>query len=240
MTGFGLSGHSLMNRISSFGAALLVCWAASSQVSLADDSTVKAARFTTEQFRIQAYMAQLHAELEGKSSISFSPALTKAAAADPALASLLHDAQARFELIKEERQEKYAALRSRIDTAKSSIEEQQHQLTANRNRLEMVSNKLESLKPAVEKGLIGENYVTALTEEVEHLGAQCDQLEESIARIKWSVAEHSLQLTEQTSDRQRIVQAKLKALEARKRQADRFEEELVASETQLYLHSSMQ
>lgn len=231
---------------------MLVCWAASSEVSFAEDKAKLPPRLTSEQYHIQARIAQLRAEAKDMSEISFSTELTTAASTDPALASLLDETQKRFELHKEERQQKQAELRSRILSAKTSIEEQQQQLTANRNRLAMVSGKLESLKPAVEKGLIGENYVSGLTSEVEQLRAQSNGIEENIAQIKWSVAEYSLELSAQESDRLKTVQAELKSLEMRKRQAEKFEEEMLASETsnqrlgysapdaQSYSHSSME
>ncbi|TCK09342.1 hypothetical protein CLV83_1448 [Marinobacterium mangrovicola] len=247
-----LTGHTLVNKFLGFSTAALFCLATSIEVSAAGESASKTPRLTSEQFKIQARMAQLHAEADGQPSISFSPELMAAAAADPSLASVLDDAQERFKLIKAERGEKQAELRRRIESAKNSIDVQQQELTDNRNRLAMVSRKLESLEPAVEKGLIGENYLSALNSEVEQLTAQCDGLEDNIAQIKWNVAEYSLQLSEQDADRRRVVQAQLEALESRKRQAERFEEELVASETsiqrqaypapesQSYPHSSME
>ncbi|WP_104001543.1 hypothetical protein [Marinobacterium lutimaris] len=199
-------------------------------------------------------MAELQAEAKGQPAISFSDELLHTASTDPTLASLLDEANKRFELIKELRQEKQTELRHRIQSAESSIDAQQQQLSDNRDRLAMVNRKIESLEPAVEKGLIGENYLSALSTEVEQLSAQSDDLEHSIEQIKWSVAEYSLQLRKQDSERQRVVKAQLNTLAIRKRQADRLEEKLVASESvsqsqkrgyqstdsQSFLHSSME
>ncbi|MBV1787497.1 hypothetical protein KQ940_05450 [Marinobacterium sp. D7] len=106
---------------------------------------------------------------------------------------------------RDETQQRLEQLHERIQRAAATIEEQQQQLSANRNRIALIRGKLKSLEASIDNGLIGQNYVDALLSEIEQLEALSEEMEESIAQAKWSVAEYALEQSRLESDRRRIT-----------------------------------
>ncbi|WP_432696260.1 hypothetical protein ACQUQP_17180 [Marinobacterium sp. YM272] len=176
------------------------------------DVVAGGASVNNQRYRLQARIDQLYSEARGLPAISFAPGLLSAAEVDPAVVEILAEARMQFERRREEVRQKQAQLRTRLQDSVASIDGQQQLLNANRRRLAMIRGKLKSLEPAIEKGLIGENYISALSGEVEHLNDQCDALEAGIGRIKRDVAEYALALSQQTSERRKIVQVELESL----------------------------
>ncbi|GGB99042.1 hypothetical protein GCM10011352_26520 [Marinobacterium zhoushanense] len=174
-----------------------------------------AADSTAQQYRLLARIDRLEAEEKGDSVIAFRSELLEAASSDPAIAAMLEETRHQFETRRQALQQVQQQLRDRIQQAAAAIDEQQQQLSSNRNRIALISDKLKSLHAAIEKGLIGQNYVDALRSEVEQLEALCGEMEDGIAQAKWSVAEYQLEQSRLELDRRRVAQAELEALTAK-------------------------
>lgn len=209
------SGNKRRGLVAAFLLSGIFCTAANAGDTAPAEQRDTPMQLTAEHYRIQARIDQLGTELNGEQAIGFDPELLEAASSDPHVAAMLKERQTQFERRWVERQQKQASLHERIQAAEAAIERQQQQLSSNRRRLTMINGKLQSLQPAIEKGLIGENYVSALNAEVAQLAGVCDELEANIGRIKQTVAEYALEQSHQELTRRRIVQMELDALNDR-------------------------
>jgi HlyD family secretion protein len=178
---------------------------------------------------LEARLARLEAERDGRPEITFPPSLL-ARKGDEPIARIMAGEQSLFDFRREAREGQKAQLTERIAQLAEETSGLTEQKNAKRREIELIGTELEGIRKLWEKKYVSIERITALERDAVRLEGEHGQLTASIAQAKGRSAEIALQIIQIDQDLRSEVAAELREVQGK---VSEFVERKVAAQEEL-------